>query len=389
MTEWLIKRFVKNYEMTTDQKVRGNYGMLGSIVGILVNALLAGIKFVIGSVTASVAVTADAANNLSDAAGSVVSLLSVRLAQKPIDRNHPYGYGRMEYFGALGVGLLIVLMGFELFKSSIDSILHPEPLSFAWIPFIILIVSVLMKGWLYFFYRRIAKKIDSATLEAASKDSVSDVLATSAVAVSMLIGYFTGWKIDGWMGLIVAVLILKAGIGVIKDTADSLLGGKPDPEIGENIIRLMMKYDKILGTHDLMVHDYGPGRCAASIHAEVPADGDILELHEIIDRAELDIARELSIPICIHMDPIVTGDPETEKTKMSINEFLKSLDPELMMHDFRRVPGQNQINLLFDVVIQAGTGNTDELRDQIIAYAKELDPRHHCVIRFDIDYYHK
>lgn len=389
MTDWLIKRFVRNYEQTTDQKVRGNYGMLGSVVGILVNVVLAVIKFVIGTVTASVAVTADAANNLSDAAGSVVSLLSMRLAQRPIDRDHPYGHGRMEYLGALGVGLLIVFMGFELLKSSVDSILHPEPLSFAWIPFIILIISILMKGWLYFFYGSIAKKIDSATLEAASKDSISDVLATSAVAVSMLVGYFTGWKIDGWMGLIVAALVLKAGIGVIKDTTDSLLGGKPDPEIGENIERLMMQYDQILGTHDLMVHDYGPGRCVASIHAEVPADGNILDLHEIIDKAEQDISRELNIPICIHMDPIVTGDEETDRTKTALSEYLKTIDPELMLHDFRRVPGQNQINLLFDVVVQAGTTNTDELKDRISAYAKELDPRHHCVIHIDIDYYRK
>lgn len=389
MTELLIRRFVKNAQDTENQQVRGAYGTLGSVVGICVNLLLAAIKFLIGILTASVAVTADAANNLSDAAGSIVSLFSVRLAQKPVDPDHPYGHGRMEYIGALGVGILILYMGIELLKSSIGSILHPEPTVFAWIPFIILLISILLKGWLYLFYKKVGKKIDSSTLLAAASDSVSDVMATGAVALSMLVAHLTGWLIDGWMGLIVALLVLKAGFEVLKETVDSLLGGKPDQELGKKIIDLMMQHEQILGTHDLMIHDYGPGRCVASIHAEVPADGDILALHEVIDRAELEIANELHIPICIHMDPIVRGDAETDRAKAAIAEYLTTLDPGLMLHDFRRVPGEKQINLVFDVLVQAGRKDTEELTKKIQAFACSLDPRHHCVIRYDIDYYRK
>lgn len=388
MTQWLIRRFVKNYEKTGEQEVRGRYGYLGSLVGICVNLLLAAIKFIIGTLSASVAVTADAANNLSDAAGSIVSFITVRLAQKPVDRDHPYGHGRMEYIGALGVGLLILLMGVELLKSSVESILHPTALSFAWIPFVILILSILMKGWLYFFYNKVGKTIDSATLIAAAKDSVSDVMATSAVALSMLIGYLTGWMIDGWMGLIVALLVLKAGISVCKETIDSILGGKPDPEIGNGIIEILMRHEEILGTHDLMVHDYGPGRCVASIHAEVSADGDILELHEVIDQAELEIAREMKIPICIHMDPIVVGDEETDRVKKALEEYLRSVSKDIMFHDLRKVPGQNQTNLIFDVVIPAGYTETDTLRENICNHLKTIDPKYNCVIRFDLDYFH-
>lgn len=387
MTEFLIGRFVKDHENTEDQQVRGRYGTLGSVVGIGVNLLLSAVKFVIGTLTGSVAVSADAANNLSDAAGSIVSLLSVRIAQKPIDREHPYGHGRMEYLGALGVGLLILFMGVELLKSSVDSILHPAALEFSWVTFIILVISILLKGWLYLFYNKVGKTINSGTLQAAAKDSVSDVLATSAVAISVLVAHLTGLKIDGWMGLIVALLVLKAGYGVLRETVDSLLGGKPDPETGKRIKQILERHEEILGTHDLMVHDYGPGRCVASIHAEVPADGNVLDLHEVIDRAELEIAEQLNIPICIHMDPITTGDSETESVREKIAAYLKTVDPELMLHDFRRVPGKDQINLVFDVVVPADWRDTDSLRDKIRAYASSLDHRHNCVIRFDIDYF--
>lgn len=388
MNQWLFRRFIKDSENTEDQAVRGRYGTFGSATGIVVNVLLAVMKFLIGTVTGSVAVTADAANNLSDAGGSIVSLFSVRMAQKPVDRDHPFGHGRMEYIGALGVGVLILLMGIELMKEAIGSILHPEPLQFGWVPFAILIVSILMKVWLYRFYGDVAWRIDSATLRAAAKDSLSDVLATSAVAASMLLSQYTSLPLDGWMGLAVALLVLKAGFEVCKDTIDRLLGGKPDHELGKKIRDMVESHDQILGVHDLIVHDYGPGRCMASLHAEVPADGNLVELHEVIDHVEQEVAEKLGIPVCIHMDPIVTGDEETDRAYRHLAAALKAQGEGIMLHDLRRVPGKEQVNLVFDVVIPVGYKDTDLLQAKLESAAKELDPRHHCVIHFDLDYYH-
>ena len=388
MIKWIIRLFIREPENTSDQRVRGQYGTLGSVVGISVNVFLSVVKFLVGTFTGSVAVTADAANNLSDAGGSIISLISIRLAQKPVDREHPFGHGRMEYLGALGVGVLILLMGVELLLSGVDSILHPVRPAFGWVPLILMIFSILMKVWLYFFYTHVGKKIDASALLAAAKDSLSDVLATSAVALSMVIGVFTAFPVDGVMGVIVAALVLKAGFDVCKDTIDSLMGGKPDKELGRRIIDMLMKYDKILGTHDLILHDYGPGRCVASVHAEVPADGDILELHEMIDQAEREISTELNIPICIHMDPIVSGDPETDRVAAQLNDYLKGRDEGLMLHDLRRVPGAKQINLVFDVVVPAGYKDVKALEKDICEEARRINPCHNCVIHFDVDYYH-
>lgn len=380
MNTWLLNRLVGN------SKDRGKIGQAGSLVGIVVNALLAVMKFLVGAMTGSVAVAADAVNNLSDAGGSVVSLVTMRMAQKPVDKEHPFGHGRMEYIGALGVGALILLMGFELFKDSIASIMNPELLDFGWVPLIIMLVSIGMKLWLYRFYQQVGTEIGSSTLLAASKDSLSDVAATSAVVVSMLAGYFLQWSTDGWMGLVVALLIFKAGFDVCKGTIDQLLGGEPDKELGRKICDMVLAYDSILGVHDLMVHDYGPGRCMASLHAEVPADGSLIELHEVIDRAEQEIAEKLNIIVCIHMDPIVTGDEETDKAHQALSDFLAT--EGLMLHDLRRVPGREQINLVFDVAIPVDYENVEGLRRRICAAAKKIDPRYACVIHFDMDFYH-
>ncbi len=381
-------KLLRKGESPTDQPVRKRLGTLGSGVGVGVNALLALGKLLIGSLTGSVAVTADAINNLSDAAGSVVSLVSMRLAQKPVDREHPFGHGRMEYLGALAVGVMILVMGIETLGSGVRSILNPPELSFGWLPFWLLVVSIVMKGGLFLFYQSVGKLIDFPSLLAAAKDSLSDMLATSAVVISMIVSY--GWKIpiDGWMGVAVSLLVLKAGFEVVRDTVDSLMGGRKNPEIGKQIIERLMKYEHILGTHDLLIHDYGPGRCVASIHAEVPADGDILELHEIIDRAEHEIGDALNIPLCIHMDPIVTGDAKTDEAHDRLNAFLKEMDGGFMLHDLRMVPGENRTNLVFDVVIPAGYEGTKELTEKLCKAAKEIDPRYECVIHYDIDYYH-
>lgn len=383
----LAMKLLRKGESPTDQPVRKRLGTVGSAVGVGVNALLAAGKLIIGTLTGSVAVTADAINNLSDAAGSVVSLVSMRLAQKPVDKEHPFGHGRMEYLGALAVGVMILVMGIETFSSGVKSILHPTAIAFGWVPFWLLVASVVMKGGLFLFYRAVGTLIDFPSLIAAAKDSLSDMLATSAVAVSMVIAHGFGIPIDGWMGVAVSLLVLKAGFEVVKDTVDSLMGGRKNPEIGREIISRLMKYENILGTHDLLIHDYGPGRCIASIHAEVPADGDILVLHEIIDRAEHEIGEELNIPLCIHMDPIVTGDEKTDEAHRCLNAFLQSLDGGFMLHDLRMVPGENRTNLVFDVVIPAGFTGTKELTEKLCAAAKEIDPRYECVIHYDIDYY--
>ncbi len=387
MTGWLIRHCIKDSERVEDQAVRTRYGTLGSGVGIGVNLLLSLVKFLAGTFTGSVAITADAANNLSDAAGSIVSLVSVRMAQKPVDREHPFGHGRVEYLGALGVGVLILLMGFELLKSSVEGILHPALPTFGTLPFAMLILSIFMKLWLYFFYRKLGKAADLATLLAASKDSLSDVMATSAVALSMLAGRFLGWAVDGWMGAAVALLVLKAGFEVCRDTVNSLVGGQPDRALGQKIIAILKRHPEILGVHDLMIHDYGPGRCIASVHAEVAAHGDILQLHEVIDQAEQEVGRELNIPICVHMDPIVTGDAETDRAKCFLENALHDFDATLTIHDFRRVPGEKQTNLIFDVALPAGYRDVEEVRHCLESAAKAMDQRNHCIIHFDTDYY--
>ncbi|MBQ2929031.1 MAG: cation transporter [Clostridia bacterium] len=381
-------KLLRKGESPADQPVRKRLGTLGSGVGVGVNALLAAGKLLIGSLTGSVAVTADAINNLSDAAGSVVSLVSMRLAQKPVDKEHPFGHGRMEYLGALAVGVMILVMGVETLLSGVRSILSPAEVAFGWVPFWLLVVSILMKGGLFLFYRAVGRLIDFPSLLAAAKDSLSDMLATSAVVVSMIVSHGFNIPIDGWMGVAVSMLVLKAGFDVVRETVDSLMGGRKNPELGREIITRMMRYEQILGTHDLLIHDYGPGRCIASIHAEVPADGNILVLHEIIDRAEHEIGEELNIPLCIHMDPIVSGDETTDAVHGKLSAFLREKDGGFMLHDLRMVPGEERTNLVFDVVIPPGFAETKQLTAEICAAAKQIDPRYECVIHYDIDYYH-
>lgn len=386
MTDWLIRRFVPHAENRQDPAVRTAYGTLGATVGILVNALLAAAKFLMGILSGSLAVTADAVNNLSDAGGSVVALVTTRMAQKPVDQDHPFGHGRMEYLGSLAVGVIIVLMAVGLLRDGITAILEPQRLDVTVVVGVVLILSVLLKGWLYLFYRKVGRLTDNGTLLAASKDSLSDCIATSAVVISMVLQEIFGWLIDGWIGVIVALIVLKAGYEVCRDTVDSLLGGKPDPEKIRRIKELMLSYDGILGVHDLVLHDYGPGRCIASAHAEVGVDGNILEIHEMIDAAERHIAREMNMPICIHMDPIVTGDAETNELKAKLEDFLTRTDPSLSLHDFRIVPGQETTNVIFDCVLPAGYRGKEQLHQTLSAYLATLDRRYRLVVVFDTDY---
>ena len=386
MTAWLIQHFVPNHQQVNDSGVRAAYGTLASITGIIVNVLLAAGKFLIGLVSGSLAITADAANNLSDAAGSVMTLVSVRLANKPVDPEHPFGHGRMEYLGSLGVGALIVAMGFSLLRDGVSAILHPEALTVSWVVLVVLALSILGKLWLYFFYRKTGSAIQNGTLLAAAKDSLGDVLSTGAVLVSVVLNAAFGWKLDGWIGLVVAVIVLKAGIEVCRDTIDSLLGGKPDPEKIQQIRELLLKREGILGLHDLVLHDYGPGRCVASVHAEVSAEGDILDIHEMIDDAEREIGEAMHMPICIHMDPIVTRDETTNRVRQQIGDFLTDMDASLSMHDFRMVPGEGHTNLIFDCVLPAGYQEKETLLKALTAFAHSLDERYRLVVQFDTDY---
>lgn len=386
MTAWLVRRFVMSPEDVEIPQVRAAYGTLTSSVGIGVNLLLALMKFLLGLMTGSLAVTADAANNLSDAFGSIVSFVSVRMAKRPRDKEHPFGHGRMEYIGALGVGALIVVMGLSLLKEGVTSIFHPEPLRLSALVIVLMGLSVLVKCWLYFFYRKLGLRIGSAPLLAAAKDSLSDVLATGAVMVSMGLQLAFGWTADGVMGVVVALFVLKAGVDVCRDTVGLLLGEKADPEKAKRLRELLMGYDGVLGVHDLVLHDYGPGRAMASAHAEVSAKSDIVAIHEVIDRAEREISEKLNIPICIHMDPIVTDDPVANEVKAKLEAFLRETDPRLSMHDFRVVPGREHINLIFDCVLPGDFKDKDLVARSLAALAKTIDPRYACVIQFDSEY---
>lgn len=386
MTAWLIRHFIKNYRNVHDHTVRERYGTLASITGIVCNLLLAALKFVMGVLSGSLAVMADAANSLSDAAGSIVTLITVRLSNKPVDSEHPFGHGRMEYIGSLAVGALILLMGFSLLKDSITAIFHPEALAMNWLVAAALVIGVLVKLWLFAFYRRLGRAVDNGTLLAASRDSLGDVLSTGAVLISVLVNLAFGWCLDGYIGLVVAVIVLKGGVEVCRETLDQLLGGKPDPERIRRIRELLLDHEGILGVHDLVVHDYGPGRCVASVHAEVSADGNILTIHEMIDNAEREVEQKLHMPICIHMDPIVTNDETSNRLRHQLNDYLRSLDPALSMHDFRMVPGEGHTNLIFDCVVPPGYKDRQLLYNALRAYAQSIDPSYHVIVQFDTDF---
>lgn len=386
MTAWLIRKFVPNAAHTEDPQVRAAYGTLAAIVGILMNLLLAGSKFLMGILSGSLAITADAANNLSDAAGSVVTLISVRLARKPVDLDHPFGHGRMEYLGSLAVGVLIVVMGVTLLRDAVVSILHPEALSISWVVISVLVFSVLGKGWLYLFYKKTGGDTKNGTLLAAAQDSRGDMLATGAVLVSLGINVLFHISIDGWIGLVVAAVVLKAGWGVCSETVNSLLGGRPDPEKTEQLRSLLLAREGILGLHDLVLHDYGPGRCFASVHAEVDAAGNILDIHEMIDDAEREVGQIMKMPICIHMDPIVTANEEVNRVRDQMSHFLTALDPSFSMHDFRMVPGEGHTNLIFDCVLPVGYQQKDMVLNALTAYAQAIDPTFRLVVMFDTDF---
>ena len=360
MITLLSHLFIKNRDDVTNPAVRRAYGQLCGIVGIALNLVLFVGKFFAGTVSGSVAITADAFNNLSDAGSSVVTLLGFRLAGKKPDPEHPFGHGRMEYVSGLIVAGLILLMGAELAKSSFEKVLHPEAVDFSVLTAVILAVSVCVKLYMCLYNRRISRKIDSVAMAATAADSFSDSIATTAVLAAMLVGRFTGLMIDGWVGLVVACMILWSGVQAAHDTISPLLGQPPKKEFVEEIERLVMAHEGICGVHDLVVHDYGPGRRMISLHAEVPASGDILEMHDLVDNIEQELSKTLGCQAVIHMDPIVVNNEAINETKKEVVDMINEHFPGVTIHDFRMIQGPTHTNLIFDAVVPFQYGKTNE-----------------------------
>ena len=388
MTEFLIKHFIKDYKEVEKMSVRTAYGVLASIVGIFCNVFLFVVKFVVGFILHSVSVTADAFNNLSDAGSSIISFVGVKMAEKPADRDHPFGHGRIEYIAALVVSFLVLEVGFTFLKDSIGKIQTPETLNFQTVSVVILILSIAVKLWLGLFNRKLGEKINSKVMMAVFADSMGDVITTGATILSLIFFRLTGINIDGIVGVGVALVVMWAGVGIARDTLEPLIGEAIDPEVYEEIKSFVESYDGIEGTHDLIVHNYGPGRSMASIHAEVPNDVDIEQSHEIIDRIERDTAKKLGIFLVIHMDPVEMKDQRVLQIRDRAVQILRELDPACSIHDFRVVHGEKQINLIFDMVIpiEYDEKMRAELPQKLAERLKKEDPRYECVITAEYDY---
>ena len=382
MTEFLVRKLVKDYEQTDNPQVRTAYGMMAGIVGICCNLILFGAKMGAGFMTGSISIMADAFNNLSDAASSIVGFVGMKMAQKPADESHPFGHGRIEYISAFIVAFIVIQVGFSLLKTSLGKILHPEELTFGIISVGILMLSVGVKLWMAFFNRNLGRRVQSSVMKATAADSLGDVAATSATILSIVV--FGVWKvnIDGLVGLVVSVLVMIAGVNIAKDTLEPLIGGPIDPEVYRKIVDFVNGYEGIVGSHDLIVHNYGPGRSMASIHAEVPSDVEIEISHEVVDRIERDAAEKLGIFLVIHMDPVELKNTQLRELRQMAEGVLRGLDERLTLHDFRVVEGTRRTNLIFDLV--GPRDYTKQMQDackqEICRKLRELDERYCCVI---------
>lgn len=385
MTEFLVNKFIKDSANIESTEVRTRYGMLASVVGIFCNVLLFSVKIAIGLILSSLAVTADAFNNLSDAASSIISFVGVKMAGKPADAEHPFGHGRIEYIAALIVSFLVIEVGFTFFKSSISKIMHPEEITFDPVPFIILILSILVKLWMAFFNNKLGKRIDSKVMLATAADSLGDVITTSATVISIVICHFTSINVDAIAGLIVSGIVIWSGVSIAKDTLEPLIGQRVPSELYQKITDMVESYEGIVGAHDLIVHNYGPNRSMATIHAEVPNDVSIEASHEIIDRIERDAKKELNILLVIHMDPVEMRDEEVLELRDKTSHIVHALDPELHFHDFRVLKENEQKNLIFDLVVPDSYTEKDANRvmHQLIALLHEMEKNVDCIITLD------
>lgn len=382
MTNFLLRIFIGKNADPADAKVRGRYASLACFTGILLNVLLFAGKLVLGILSMSVAIIADAFNNISDAGSSIVALIGFRLAEKPVDKEHPLGHGRVEYVSGFIVDMLIILVGFELLTTSVEKILSPALPAVGTATLILLGVAILVKVWLYFFYSKIGKTIRSSSVKAAATDSLTDCIATALVLASALVGKFLNIAIDGWAGILVALFILYAGIRAAKETIDLLLGSPPDPAFIQDIYKFCENYTRIVGIHDVMVHDYGPGRQIVSFHAEVPADEDINIAHEEVDRLERDMHEKFGCIVTVHLDPIVVNDPLVNELKKACEQAAKAVDERFTIHDFRMTKGETQFNLIFDLVLPVDCKIPTPVAEKAVAEKiREKYPNSFCVIR--------
>lgn len=388
MIKLLIKKFIPDSENVSDKEVRERYGILSGVLGVCCNVFLFALKLTIGLLMNSIAIISDAVNNLSDTASSVVTIVSSKMSNKQADREHPYGHGRIEYIASMLVAFIIVLVGVELLKSSADKIFHPEVLQFSVGLLIILSVSILVKVWMYSYNKFIGKRINSTVMETTAVDSLNDCVATTAVILSVIIGKFTAFPVDGIMGVFVSGLIIWSGISVAKEIMGRLIGEPPSEELVKNITDFVMKADGIVGVHDFMAHDYGPGATIASLHAEVPDDVNIVKIHETIDAVEKEVFENFGVLLVIHMDPISLNCEKTNLAREMVKEIVTTINPEFSIHDFRMVDGENNVNLIFDLVvpIEMKPDERKEVLRILSEKVKEKDRRYNIVVQIDNAY---
>lgn len=383
MTDLIVKTFIKDHKNINDQKVRTKYGILSGCVGIAVNVILCLLKFFVGSLTGSIAITADAVNNLSDAGSSAVTVFGFKMAGKPADRDHPFGHGRIEYITAMIVSFIILFMGIELAIQSVEKIRSPENVQFSLIGAVIIAVSILGKLWLAFFNKSLGKKINSPAMTAVVADSISDIAATSITLIALILSnFFPNLHIDGWLGIVVACFVLKAGLEIFRDTLSTLIGKSPSKEFVESLEKKILSYDHVSGIHDLIVHSYGPGRDFATVHVEMPSDLNVMVGHNIIDDIENDVKKEMGIDLTIHYDPIEVNNERVTELKEITENVVRKVNPELSIHDFRIVDGPMHTNLIFDVVIPYGFKESPkEIISEISSQISEINSSYFTVIK--------
>lgn len=388
LSKLLVHSIIPNHQDTTDNDVRKKYGILGGIVGIIVNLLLFAFKLFAGLAVNSISMMADAFNNLSDVASSLVTIFGFIMAGKPADKEHPFGHGRLEYIAGLIISFLVILIGYEFFKSSLQRILNPTPVEYNHLALIILLAAIIAKVWLFFFNRYLARAISSTTLNASSFDSISDVISTGCVVLSLLASRWTTFPIDGYIGLVVAGIIVFTGINLVKDTINPLLGEPAPPELVEDLLAKISSHPEILDTHDLIIHNYGPGQYLASVHVEVPANIDIMEIHEVIDHIEKEVAEDLNLLLSIHMDPINLDSAEYQQSLQEITEISSEFPEILSFHDLRIVGQGAKKNILFDIVLEPGLTprQTLYIKEKLTLKVQEIHPQYNCIIDIDLYY---
>ncbi len=383
----LVKKFVKDYENINNTQVRQRYGILSGVVGIAANIVLFLVKLLMGTISGSISIVSDAFNNLSDAGNCIITMWGLKMAAKPADKDHPFGHGRLEYLVSLLVASVIMMLGASLFKSSVEKVLNPEKTKFSWVVLAALICSICVKLWLAYFNRKIGKYINSLVMLATSKDSLNDVFATLATVIALVAGIYTNFPVDGIMGCAVSVVIVVAGFGIVRDTVDVLLGKPAEPELVDEIKKIMIEPDSVLGIHDLIIHSYGPGVIFGSVHAEVPSTIDIMVAHEVIDDLEKKVYDDMGVVLTVHMDPVVVGDPIVDRLKEKLFVILSETDDKLSFHDFRVVKGVSHTNLIFDVVIPYdATTSKEDIKAAVDKGFKDEENLIFAVINFDNQY---